>query len=328
MRKALFAAALLLLLVSRAAAGGGDAVRVLIVEGDFDAVPEEGETLSKLDSVSGDFVLGPSSYSGKLDIWRGPKGLYVINELPIEEYVEGVVKAEAGSDWVLEALKAQAVAVRTYVLYHKLRNKEKKYDVTSSVLHQAYNGENSDSMVAHAVRQTRGEVLTYGGEPILAYYHSTSGGKTELPEEVFGESLPYLKSVEADCTLSPLCLWARRIPIEEFEKATGTKGVSGVKVASHTVTGRVKEIEITANPGTFTVEARDLRKALGWKRLPSTDFILRLDDGSVDFEGRGYGHGVGLCQWSALEMALEGKDYREVLSFFYPGAEITSYEDK
>ncbi|GAB4390340.1 MAG: SpoIID/LytB domain-containing protein [Thermodesulfovibrionales bacterium] len=319
-------AAALALVCLLAASAGAESIKVLILDEDFNRVPAPGERLSLLDTKEGRLFLGYSEYSGKIEAWKGEKGLYLINELPLEEYVEGVVKAETGKDWAYEALKAQAVIVRTYVLHQKKANLDRQYNVTSTVLHQLYRGKNSDSIITAAVAATEGEVLTYGGEPIVAYYHSTSGGRTELPEEVFGRSYPYLTSVETPNNLSPYSIWTRRIPLKEIEEATGVKHLRGMEVLSLTKTGRVKELRLISNPSTADLKATDFRRMLGWKKLPSTNFSLTVNGDTAVFEGKGYGHGVGLCQWSALEMAKAGKTYREILDYFYPGAELVRYE--
>ncbi len=99
-------------------------------------------------------------------------------------------------------------------------------------------------------------------------------------------------------------------------------------IKSYTATGRAKELSITTESDQNTVKCNDLRKLLGWQRLPSTNFSMTMDGDSIIFEGKGYGHGIGLCQWSALEMARKGKNYKEILSFFYSGAEIQLYEGR
>lgn len=308
-------------------AGAAETVKVLILDERFGQTPEEGEELTLLDKVNGSLHVGYSNYSGDIEVWKGQKGLYIINDLPLEEYVEGVVKAETGQDWAMEALKAQAVVVRTYVLQQKRQNQERKYHVTSTVLHQLYRGKNTDTEVSAACKATEGEILTHQGEPIVAFYHSTSGGTTELPEEVFGRSYPYLTSVSSSCKLSPYSAWIRRISFEELQEATGVTNLKDVQVASLTATGRVKELTLVSNPKRHTFKATELRKLLGWKKLPSTSFTLQVDGHMVRFEGKGYGHGVGLCQWSALEMARNGKTYRDILSFFYPGATLQQYNE-
>jgi len=324
------------LLLLSASVAADDTIKVLILEKGFMNIPVKDEKLAKLDEATGNLTLGMSNFSGNIEVWKGEKGLYLINNLPLEEYVEGVVKAETGKEWALEALKAQAVIVRTYVLNQKANNSNKQFHVTSSVLHQLYRGKNSDSIVADAVIQTKGQILAYDGKPIIAYYHSTSSGTTELPEEVFSTSYPYLKSVTASGKLSPYSMWIRKIPISEIETTTGTADIASVEIKSRTSTGRAKEIALitehndeygTSYLSNKTVLAKDLRKMLGWKRLPSTDFNLTTDNDIIVFEGKGYGHGVGLCQWTALEMALEGKDYKEILSHFYPGATLINHED-
>ena len=201
-------------------------------------------------------------------------------------------------------------------------------DIASSVLHQVYKGNNPDARVSSAVEETKDEVLTFDGKPIESFYHSTCGGKTENPEEVFGKSYPFLHSVETGCTLSPYATWERSIPAAEIEKALNINGIQNIVIKSFTSTNRVKQLDIVHSTGTATVNATDLRKALGWSRLPSTNFSIAADGNLFVFGGKGYGHGVGLCQWSTLQMAREGSKYREILSFFYPGTSIQFYENR
>jgi len=324
-RRTLIALCALLVLCPAAGASKNATIRVLILTGRFTTPPAQDESIHLMDHVTGKFVTGTDAdYLGDFQIWRGTGGLYLINELPIEEYVEGVVRAETGRGWAMEALKAQAVAVRTYVIQRKQAAGERAYDVTSSVLDQVFTGRNANSDVAQAVHETLGQILTYNGKPIEALYHSTSGGLTELPEEVFGESQPYLKPVESTCTLSPYCLWTRRIPLSDIEKAMNLKGISHIGVATRTQTGRAKDVEIISNPKTLVIKATDLRKTLGWRRLPSTDFSVTMKDNKAIFEGRGFGHGVGMSQWSSQEMALAGQKYGAILAHFYPGTALTN----
>ncbi len=301
-------------------------IKVLILEDNL-RVPDKDEKIVMLGNVQGDLLMNGTHYSGNIEVWKGEKGLYIINELPLEGYVESVVMSEVGTSWELEALKAQAVIARTYAVNRKNANANSRFHLTSSVLHQVYKGNNSHIQIAYAVRETAGEILTYEGKPIEALYHSTCGGKTEKAEEVFGKSYPYLKSVESSCELSPYWIWERRIPKDEIEKALNIRGLEGMAIVSRTSTGRARELAVTSESGQTTVKATEFRKLLGWSRLPSTNFSIRANGASVVFEGKGYGHGVGLCQWSALQMARQGKDYKEILSFFYPGTEVRTYED-
>lgn len=306
----------------------GAAIKVLILDDVFQSIPKKDETLDRIGKLQGDLLVSGSHYVGDIEVWKGKEGMYLINELPLEEYIKSVVSAEIGPNWDMEALKAQAVISRTYALYQKGMNNNPNFDLTSSVLHQVYKGSTVDARIAYAVMNTGGEVVTYNGKLIEALYHSTCGGRTEDVEEVFGKNYPYLKPVSSSCDLSPYSVWERKIPIEEIEKALNLSGIKEISIRSLTTTRRVKTVEISHRDGSLTVKATDLRKLLGWSRLPSTNFELRRENGTYVFEGKGYGHGVGLCQWSALQMARDGKSYRQILDFFYPGTVLRIHEDR
>lgn len=301
-------------------------IKVLILDDHHTTVPDMNEDLVRLGNITGKLLANGTYYSGNLEVWKGTNGLYIINELPLESYIENVVVTEIGANWELEAIKAQAVISRTYAVNKKNSSANPKFHITSSVLHQAYKGNNTQIQIAYAVKQTEGEILTYNGKPIEAFYHSTCGGKTEDPAEVFGKSLPYLKPVEAVCSLSPYAAWERKIPFPEIEKALDIIGIKDITVSEFTPSGRVKHLSVEHGSGQTVIKSTELRKLLGWNRLPSTNFTLHKNDSLVTFEGSGYGHGVGLCQWSALQMARDGKNYKEILSYFYPGTEIKLYE--
>ena len=308
------------------AAESSTKIKVLVLEETHNTIPDKDEKLVMLGNKQGELYGNGAQYRGNIEVWKGNNGLYIINELPLEEYVENVVASEVGTSWEIEALKTQAVISRTYAVYKRNQNGDSKFHLTSSVLHQVYKGTNTQIQVAYAVKETAGEILTYDGKPIEALYHSTSGGRTEKAEEVFGKSYPYLKSVESNCEISPYWVWERKIPFAEMEKALNIREIRSVSVISKTSTGRAKEVAVQTESGSIVMKATEFRKLLGWSRLPSTNFTPRLNGTGVIFEGKGYGHGVGLCQWSALQMAKDGKTYKEILSFFYPGTEIRLYE--
>ncbi len=306
-------------------------VRVLLVDNKVFKVPEKEERLQKLGMTKGDVLISGLKYSGSIEVWKGQSGLFVINEVPLEEYVKGVVSGEVGNNWPPEALKAQAVVSRTYALHQMMQNgsSQYKYHLTSSVLHQMFKGGAIPEAITRAVEETRREVLTYDGTPIAAYYHSTSDGLTEDPVEVFGKSYPYLRPVETKCELSPYCLWERRISCGEVEKALNLTGIEGIRVSSLTPSQRARNIQVVTKAGSREIPAKEFRKQLGWERLPSTMIVtVRREGKQFVFEGKGYGHGVGMCQWSALQMAKEGMTYREILSTFYPGTTLELYEDR
>jgi len=306
-------------------------IRILLLGEKFSKIPKNDEKVEKLGKGDAEVLLNGLKYSGNIEVWKGENGLYIVNEMPLEDYIKGVVAGEVGSSWDLEALKAQAVVARTYALYQKLNNGTQKigYDLTSSVLDQVFKGGPVAVAIIKAVNETRGEIITYEGKPIAAFYHSTSCNMTEDPIEVFGKSYPYLKPVETHCELSPYYLWEKKIRLADIEQALNIKGIKDILIDSYTVSQRVRDLTIMTESGEKRVPAKDLRKSLGWDRLPSTEILKILVQGdSCIFEGQGYGHGVGMCQWTALEMAREGAGYREILSKFYPGTTIELYEDR
>lgn len=307
-----------------------ETIRVLIVDQKNPLIPHKDENVQRIGVNKGEVTFQGRRYSGILEVWKGKNGLYLINELPLEDYLKGVVAAEVGSKWENEALKAQAVASRTYALYQKRNNAANKmsYHLTSSVLHQVYRGDMITDNIAKAVNSTKGEILVYEGAPIIAFYHSTSVGSTEDCIEVFGKNLPYLKPVETNPELSPYFVWEKKIPISDIEKAVNLNKINDILPHSQTLTNRIRDLKIVTDKGAYLYPTKDLRKNLGWDKLPSTLITELSRDGDVFiFQGKGYGHGVGMCQWSAQLMAKEGKSYKEILSKFYPGAVLISNAD-
>lgn len=309
-------------------ASRASAIKVLIIDDIYQNVPAKNEKIDRMGKLSGDLLVNGNHYMGNIEIWKGKTSLYLINELPLEEYIKSVVRSEVGMNWDMEALKAQAVISRTYAVFQMNAQRNASYDLTSSVLHQVYKGHTADPRISYAVLNTEGEVLVYNGKVIESFYHSTSGGMTEDAEEVFGKSYPYLKPVQASCEISPYWIWERKIPVAELEKALNISGIKEITIRAYTSTQRVKTLELIHSSGLLTVKATDLRRFLGWNRLPSTNFTFTRVNGTVIFEGKGYGHGVGLCQWSALDMARKGMNYKEILAHFYPGTTIQLYENR
>lgn len=296
----------------------GVAIRVLLLEGE----EKPGKDLHYIGRLEGSLLINGASFDGSVEVWKSNETLYLVNEIPLEEYVKGVVAAESGKDWPVEAYKVQAVIARTYAVYHIKKNSGFPYHITSSVLHQVFRNGPYDEKIIKAVEETKGEVLIFNGEPIEAFYHSTSSGYTEDPEEVFSKRYPYIRPVKVTARLSPYAEWQRSISIKDIERATGIYGITDIIVHSRTSTGRARELEIRTTSGRKKIRAVDLRRLLGWQVLPSTGFELRREGDFIIFTGSGYGHGVGLSQWSSLDMVFEGKNYREILNYFYPGTEI------
>lgn len=246
-------------------------------------------------------------------------GLQLINVIPLEDYLAAVLGGEMPVSFPLEALKAQAVAARTYALQKKLEAYGSPYHMGSSVLHQVYGGLNrEDAKTRMAVEATRGEVLTYELAPIEAYFHASCGGHTETGLEALGRNLPYLKAVDCPCGQLPASRWSATVPESEL-RSTLKQPTEGFKVAARTRTHRVTRVT-TANGG--SLDGVELRRRLGYSRLKSLDFDVEKSGHNFVFTGRGFGHGAGLCQWGAKALADKGRTYRDILSHYYPGAEL------
>ncbi len=247
----------------------------------------------------------------------------------LEEYVVGVVSAEMPSVFNMEALKAQAVAARTYALYKK-QTRNLSYDLIIGTKDQAY--KNNETLlnlwqtnffanylkIREAVESTKGEVLTYQGKIINAFYFSMSNGYTEKSELVFSQSLPYLNSVSSswDNEVLPNFTYTVTLSKQNFcQKLDITCDVISVDALKRSDTHRV--LEITINNKTFKGTA--FRALLG---LRSTDFELTLKDDEIQITTKGYGHGVGMSQYGANGMASEGYTYEDILKYYYQNTEI------
>ncbi|MFD1780309.1 stage II sporulation protein D [Fredinandcohnia salidurans] len=263
-----------------------------------------------------------------------------IENVPLEEYVVGVLAMEMPADFELEALKAQALAARTYVVRQMLSEQKLKVpngaDVSDTVSHQVY--KNNEELKAQwkgdydwkiekirqAVKETQGQIITFNGEPIDAVFYSTSNGYTEDSENVWKNAVPYLKSVESPWDVNTEKFHSQvNMPVSEFENKLGIKLGNGNdigKITSRTKSNRVASVEVGGK--TFTgVQVRD---ALG---LRSSDFSWERKGSHIVIQTKGYGHGVGMSQFGADGMAKEGKSYKDIVTHYYQGVEISSTEN-
>jgi stage II sporulation protein D len=267
-----------------------------------------------------------TALAGELEVRRLPGGLAVIHALPLEEYVAAVTGAEMPASFPPEALRAQAVAARTFAVFKKLEAvaEGRPYHLGATVLHQVYRAGPPDPRAGAAALASAGEVLVYQHAPIEAYFHSTCGGHTERGADALGRDRPYLASVACGrCQASPRRRWTVRVAAAELgERAALGAPVASARVVSRTASGRAERVELSGRGRTVTLSAVDLRQRLGFGRLPSLDFDLRSERGAVRFDGRGAGHGAGLCQWGAAGAAAAGEGYRQILARYYLGTEI------
>lgn len=252
-----------------------------------------------------------------------------VEELRLEDYVAGVVAGEMPGSFPVEALKAQAVAARSYALTRKLEAERtgKPWHIGSGVLAQVYKGRGSAPARA-AAEATLGEVLVLGMEPVEAFFHASCGGRTESGLAALGRDLPYLVSVECGfCDGAPGVRWRKEFSAVELGKVAGLRRAADlVRVVSRTASGRAERVEISRGDRSVVLTGADLRQRLGFSRLPSLAFdVVIAEDGgerSFAFVGSGQGHGAGMCQHGAAGMARAGKTYREILAHYYPGTDV------
>ena len=258
-----------------------------------------------------------------------------IENIPLEEYVVGVVSGEMPVSFELEALKAQSVASRSYVLKRIENNNNNEYDVVDTVSNQVYLDDNQlkekwgdnyskyISKVRQAVNETSMEYLEYDGEIIDAMFFSTSNGYTEDSGVVFQDSLPYLKSVESswDEEVAKAFYTSTSISLQEFYERLGLEYDKELKVEvlKRSDSNRVEKLKI--NEQEFT--GRDVYNKLG---LRSCDFEFVLVGSNIEINTKGYGHGVGMSQYGAHGMAKNGYDYKEILAHYYVGTELNKIE--
>ncbi len=301
-------------------------------------------------------VVSGRRYRGDLIIQRGTAGVTVVNRAPLEAYLLSVVALELGfrNPTDREAVKAQAVAARTFAIRYRGRREALGFDIFPTDADQVYGGVESElPEVAEAVQATTGEILTWQGQPIQALFHSTCGWSTEAADQVFQnrEPVPYLRAVsdrfgEGDrdfyCAMSPKFRWreewdadgltailSRTLPTI-LANAPAIGRVTDIRAGRTTPTGRVAELIVTTTTGSFTVgpgRVRDALRPAADRQLQSSLFQLHVEkpDGRltrVVAAGAGFGHGVGMCQFGAVGRSRAGQSYRQILATYYHGTTL------
>jgi stage II sporulation protein D len=267
---------------------------------------------------------------GVVEVDRVANGLRVVNELPLEAYVAGTVGREVYAWWSAETLKAQAVVSRTYALHERALRGQRGYHVAGGTRGQVYGGVDAESpAVLAATQATRGQYLAWRSQPILAVFHSASGGRTASAEEVWGRAAPYLVSQPVENEEdSPDTYWRASVTGTTLARALARLGlqtgpVREIRVVERTPSGRAYRVEVRGEDGNSWLAARELRTALGENVIRSTLFEVRPAENGFTFVGAGHGHGVGMSQWGAEGMARRGADYRRILATFFPGTQLS-----
>ncbi len=252
-----------------------------------------------------------------------------IKSMPLETYLEGVVAAEMDPNWPLAALEAQAIVARTFTL-KKLqegplegRNAQAS---TNPKEFQAYEATRVNDRVKQAVSNTRGKIITYQGEPIRAWFHSSSGGKTASAAEGLNftkESTPYIQPV-TDVQQEPSHQWSAKFSAEEVIEAARAVGVelgelTSISIGRRGASGRAETLSINGKE----VPAPQFRLAIGDQKMRSTLIdALHLEGNTVYMNGRGFGHGVGMSQWGAWLLAQRGKSAQDIVTYYFKGVQI------
>lgn len=285
---------------------------------------EYGRAVELLAEADQAIQVGDDLYFGRIEIRVEEGRLVVLNRLPLETYLLGIVGSEMPPSWPLEALKAQAVAARTYALQRMMmsRSAGRPHDLAATVVSQVYRGAaHISDAVVEAVRSTRGEVLAYDRMLVEALFHSTCGGRTVASADYFGGERAYLVERPcAWCKQSSRYRWQVRLRKRYVEQALGRAGLVRPPVASMVTDGG--RLVVRDRRGRRTLSAKAVRRALGWQKLYSERFDVVADGAYLRFDGRGFGHGVGMCQWGAKGLADAGKSYREILMHYYAGARV------
>lgn len=252
-------------------------------------------------------------------------------KLSVEDYLLGVLAAEIPPSWPPEAVEAQAVASRSYALYRKAHPRSPDYDLLAGVSDQAYQFQDVyPPALANAVKTTRGRVLVWHGEVIPAFFHSCCGGHTEAASQVWtwATSYPFYQ-VKTDpyCALCPNKEWEYDMSKAELSLLLQMRDLAGGNVdqvipLASDGSERTYQVAVITDAETIVLPSNRLRGLLGYDHLRSADFRIINKDDELIFLGKGNGHGVGLCQWGAYGMAEQGKSYRQILEFYYPGVEL------
>lgn len=257
-------------------------------------------------------------YSGDLHCYRDLGSLLLINICDIEEYVAGVVKAEGGQGKNIEYFKTQAVIARTYMYRYFYKHLTDHFNLCDITHCQAFNGISNDTVINRAALQTSGEVILGPDSTlIIAAFHSNCGGETAPSESVWLTNEPYLnKIIDPFCTSSRNARWQISMSRESWTGYLEKMGYKGDTNNPSLLNFSPKTRSAEIKTGAFSIPLSQVRTDLN---LRSAFFSVTVSGDSIVFSGRGYGHGVGLCQEGAMSMAMKGFDYRQIINFYYTG---------
>ena len=263
--------------------------------------------------------IGDRWYRGVVQVVPVGKQLVAIDRVDLEQYLYSVLGAEMSANYPAEALKAQAVAARTYALYRSQSTSKKLFDVDNTQDSQVYRGLDSEADTTQAaVNATLGQIMTYQGKPILAVFHAASGGHTENVEDIWSDRVPYLRGVPDYDLDTPGSLWSKTITASELSKSLKINNIKSIVPDRTTQFGSVVSLKITGDKEQI-LPGSQLRTAL---KLRSLRFTISATPNGFTFNGKGYGHALGMSQWGAYNLAQQGTKYQNILAHYYSGVEL------
>jgi stage II sporulation protein D len=273
------------------------------------------------------------TFRGEILLIRENNGmLTAVNRIALEDYIRGILYHEASHYWPMEALKAQAIVSRTYAVYSMQQNKLKAFDVTNDVYSQVYGGSKSERFRTNeAVDETVGRVIMFGGKVIPAFFHATCGGHTEDASLLWNIDIPPLKGVVCGfCKNSPHFNWHGVIFTGDIRQALVDAGyhigvIKNIIPTGKDASGRIKNLLIINQKHDLFISAKDFRNIIGPDLIRSTNFTVSVVGTDAVFEGVGWGHGVGLCQWGAYFMAKNSSTAEEIIKYYYPRADVKTF---
>ncbi len=284
----------------------------------------------EFEGLSGEVKVDRRNYGRVVRLLKRPKGLTIVHDVSLEEYLRGVLPMEMFTTWPIEALKAQAVVSRTYALFKSIEKRDEDFMLRDTVMSQVYGGTGAHHPATdRAIAETKGEILTFQGEIFPAYFHANCGGVTAKAHEIWFV-VPNEVFENARCSFcknTPHEEWSLEMSLKEVEEAMNRNGYPAknlklIRFEDRDPSGRARKVFLQYQRSEVTISADDFRFFIGTGRLKSLKSDVLVSNGKVKFKGRGWGHGIGLCQWGARGQAMAGKNYREILLFYFPKSEI------
>ena len=270
------------------------------------------------------------AFRGDIRIIRDASSrMSVVNYIGLEDYVKGILYHEVSHYWPMEVLKAQAIVSRSYACYQMKENSSGDFDLTNDTYSQVYGGSVSERQRTNrAVDQTAGKVLFYKGVIMPAFFHATCGGRTEDASRLWKVDMSPLKGVPCDfCKDSPHYKWHEVMFTGEIRQRLVDSGkrlgvIKDIRILNRDNSNRIIDLEIISTNGNLVIPAKDFRNIVSPNTIRSTNFEVGITGTDAVFEGFGWGHGVGLCQWGAYFMAKQGYSADKILEYYYPGSDV------